>query len=888
MPHSAIAPLISGWTRRVGGRPGPYSVAPASGVSAGGWGINGLLVELLVDGSWVDITQRVMTRDGSQQISITRGQSAEGQAPTRGQCNFQLNNRDGLFSTANAMSPYWGKIGRNTQIRVSVAKGDDRSYRFWGEASGWPENWDLTGKDVWVDMQAVGILQRLGQGQTPLRSTLYRGLTSMATTPPVAYWPMEDGAASTSLASATGGPAMRIVGTPTLASDSGFLCSAALPVMAGGSFVGQIPAYTVTGKSQVRFLMQLPTEPPNGTQLVKCGATGTVAFWAVSFGTGGGLALRGLDTDGISVLFDTGFIAFASDGLRLRLSMELTQTGGNVAWALSVINATTGAITGASGTFNSVTVGRLTSVTVTPGQTITDGVFGHISVQNDVTNVSDLVNPVVAYVGENPSNRLTRLCAEQGINVARFGDDSLDKMGPQLPGVFLTLLQDCIDVDGGILMEREVAFGLAYKPRAFLYSQVSLLTLPYSGNVLSEVPTPVPDDQDTKNDITASRPNGSSATYPLDVGPLSTQDPPAGVGPYPDQVTLNVSSDDDLYQHAAWRVHLGTVNEPRYPSISVNLSRPQMAGSRLQALNLLPGARIVISGPPQRLGGDISQLVIGIQETITNFEHRLTYVCQPESPYRVAITDDPATARPDTGGSQLAADMGPTDATALLTVTGTTLWTTDPADYPINLTVGGEVVTARAPGAALDLIDGTFESGLTGWTPTSATFTPSADARTGSGSGLLTVTGSPTQAFVRPDTAHHVPATVGIEYRCSMWVKADTGWSAVAAIDWLDASHAFLSSTTSASVGLTVGAWTLLTVTGTAPASAAYLRAGPTLTVSPPTAMQLVVDDVATVATSTYLASPQSFTLIRSVNGVVKPHQVGEPVALSTPMLIAL
>jgi hypothetical protein len=693
MPHSALAPLISGWTRRVGGRPGPYSVASGSGEASGGYGPNGLLVELLVDGSWVDITPKVMVRDSGGQISISRGQTAEGQAPSQGTASFQLNNRDGLFSTGNAMSPYWGKIGRNTQLRVSVTKGDDKSYRFWGEVTAWPEDWDTTDTDIWVDIEAAGILRRLGQSNTPLRSTMYRGLTSMATTAPVAYWPCEDGESSTSLASASGGTAMRLVGSPTLASDTGFLCSTALPVMSGGSFVGKVPTYTVTGESQVRFLMLLPTAPPNGTQLVKCGATGTVAFWAVAYGTGGGLAIRGLDTDGITVLYDTGFIAFAADGLRLRISMELTQAGGNVNWALSVINASTGAISGGSGTFNSVTVGRLTSVTVTPGQTITDGVFGHISVQSDVTSVFDLSQQVTAFLGEGAGTRLNRLCTEQGVNFTTVGSLSVDPMGPQLPNTFLALVQECLDVDTGTWFERETAFGMAYRSRTALYSQTPGLTLSYPGNQLAAVPKPVPDDQNVKNQVTAGRPNGSSFTAELATGALSTQDPPNGVGAYADSPTLNVQTDTDLTQHAWWRVAVGTVDEPRYPAISINLAHPAMAEQRLAALNVLFGKRIVVQAPPARLGGDISQIVIGITETITHFEHRITYVCQPESPYRILTLDSADFGHLDADGSTLTEDLTPTQATMLVSSPTSSLWTTDPTDLPVDVVAAGERMT---------------------------------------------------------------------------------------------------------------------------------------------------------------------------------------------------
>jgi hypothetical protein len=693
---SAIAPLVGAWQLRMGGQPGPYEVASASGVASGGYGPNGLLVELFVDGSWVDITQRVMVRDSGGQISITRGQSAEGQQPTPGTCIFQLNNRDELFSLSNPMSPYYGKISLNTQIRVSVSRGDDKNYRFWGEVPEWPEDWDLTGRDVWVDIEAAGILRRLNQGSTPLRSTMYRGLMSAAATAPVAYWPCEDGASSTSVASALAARPMTLMGSPSLASDTGFACSAALPVMNGGSLTGAVPAYAVTGESQVRFLMYLPSAPSDGTQLMRVRSGGTIPYWAIAYGTGGGLALRGLDTDGVTVLVDSGMAGFGIDDRRVRISTALTQNGTAVDWNITAIFADTGAVFGANGTFASQTVGSLTSVTASPGQTITDGVFGHISVQADVTSASDLVGPVTAFVGEKAADRISRLCLEEGINFVRIGANSTDTMGPQLPAKFLDLVQECVDVDQGVLLERETAFGLAYQPRVALLNQGARLTVSYPGHQLAAVPKPVPGDLNLRNQVTVTRPTGSSATSALETGRLSTLSPPAGVGVYPDAPTLNVADDAALQQHAAWRVHLGTVAEPRYPAITFNMAHPAMAALRDSALRVLFGARIVVASPPSRIGGDISQIVIGIQETITHFEHRITCVCQPETPYRVGVRDDTARGRRDSDGSYLVVDASPIDTVWQVATPAGLLWTTAAGDFPQDLMVGGEQVTVTA------------------------------------------------------------------------------------------------------------------------------------------------------------------------------------------------
>src|SRR5690606_33785880 len=66
------------------------------------------------------------------------------------------------------------------------------------EISSWPGRWDVSGSDVWVEIEAARILRRLGQGQKALESTLRRRLPTFA---PVAYWPMEDAGDATQAAS---------------------------------------------------------------------------------------------------------------------------------------------------------------------------------------------------------------------------------------------------------------------------------------------------------------------------------------------------------------------------------------------------------------------------------------------------------------------------------------------------------------------------------------------------------------------------------------------------------------------------------------------------------------------------------------------------------------
>lgn len=73
--------------------------------------------ELQIGGVWTDITPHVYTRDP---ITIGRGRKDEGSRCDPTSCALTLNNRGGQYSPRNPRSPYFGLIGRNTPLRVSV------------------------------------------------------------------------------------------------------------------------------------------------------------------------------------------------------------------------------------------------------------------------------------------------------------------------------------------------------------------------------------------------------------------------------------------------------------------------------------------------------------------------------------------------------------------------------------------------------------------------------------------------------------------------------------------------------------------------------------------------------------------------------------------------
>src|SRR5690606_10285293 len=110
------------------------------------------IVEVYYDGDWHQIP--VYTRDP---IEITRGQEDELSRPGPSTCTLSIDNRTGAYSPRNPRSALYGKLGRNTPLRVRV--GSD--IRFTGEVEAWPVRWSVDGNDVWAPVTAHGIMRRL-------------------------------------------------------------------------------------------------------------------------------------------------------------------------------------------------------------------------------------------------------------------------------------------------------------------------------------------------------------------------------------------------------------------------------------------------------------------------------------------------------------------------------------------------------------------------------------------------------------------------------------------------------------------------------------------------------------------------------------------------------
>ena len=600
-------------------------------------------------------------------------------------------------------------------VHLLVLSGvDDWHIRATVEVPSWPQRWDKSGSDGWVPVQGAGVLRRLGgQGQERLRSPIHRMYSRDTRGPtlyPMAYWPMEDGEQANVLASVTPSQgAGALDNNVTLSSDDTIPGSLPLPVIGVDADVYAVrfpvSGHTPSNGWSVHWMMKMP-DPGTmvNVPIAELSTTGDATVWQVqSFGGD----VRVVAGDGVTALdsFTTTPTAFFDEWVHVHLSVSTSATV-TIRWRRVGSDTVQNAAVGFGGSISDI--GRVKRVTLgTGGAGAVTLSVGHLA----VFNVSAAATTVLwdadnGWQGETAGNRLLRLSDEAGVPLVFVGDPAeTAAMGVQRVGTLLQLLRECETVDLGVLYEPREMVGLAYRAKSSLYNQDALLALTYgaAGEVVPPL-HPEPDDLLTANDVTVTRSGGAGAGVGSSARAVQTSGPlaVATIGTYPGSADVNGVSDLDLANQALWRVHLGTVDEDRFPVVSVNLAALGNAGKTalLTAAQVVDvGDRLTIDTPPDFLPPDnIDQLVQGYGEEFGQFEWRLELNCSPASPWRVLVwqaagaTPDPdAPARFDSGGSTVASSFvaGTGTSLSVAIATGHPLWTTDSADMPFDILVSG-------------------------------------------------------------------------------------------------------------------------------------------------------------------------------------------------------
>lgn len=621
----------------------------------------------------------------------------------------------------------------------------DRRERFVGEIATWPQKWTPAGKTVWTTVEAAGILRRYGQGQKALDSTLRRRIPSGA---PIAYWPFEEEREATRAYSPIKGVSPAAVTGVEFAGVDTLPSSRALPKLSAAATLSAIvPTYPTPTQWQVEAVYNADDKAPVATEphpeILSISSTGTVRRWSIGM-RNASARVYGYDASGTAIVDQA--VGLGSDVFHgwVRLRFWTSVSGGTVTWGLFFQDPGGGA-GGISRTYSGTT-GRVTAITANWGPKTEGWAVGHLAVlpiaESSLYTGSDL-----AYAGETAWARMLRLANEESVPMARIaGPLPTERVGPQRPETLLALLQKAAEADGGMLLEDRARTGLVYRDRSSLYTQEPALTLVYGAPGLAPPLEPVDDDTATRNDITVTRDGGSSARAVLEEGPLSVQAPPDGIGVYDESVTLSLADDVQPIPHAYWRLHLGTYDGARYPSVRVLLHKaPHLIPA---VIALREGDLLRLQGlPPWVAYGDVDLIVTGYSEVMLPRTWEIVFTCEPAGPWMTAKADHPTYGKADTDGCVLSAAA--TDTATVLEVASAGLpWTEDPAEMPIALDVGGEEVAVTAGTSPYtDLFTrsvasgwGSTASGLA-WTSVSGT---ASDRSVNGARALVTLAAAPT------------------------------------------------------------------------------------------------------------------------------------------------
>lgn len=683
-----------------------------------------LKVALFIGGAWVDVPSTEIRDTG---VSIIRGRQNETGSSEPSRVTLSLKDPTGKWNPRHPSSVYYGLIGRGTPMRVQVEMTAGVVVdRWYGEVVTWEPRWTATGsKDARVDIEGAGTLRRLGQGAAPLRSPLYRALSTTGSNL-VGYWPMEDEDGATRYTAYVGTP-MSIKGTTyQTAGYSSFPSSEPIPLIGDALLTAVTATHTAATSAQVRWIAHFPASTPDNTVLVRIYFTGgTLARVDVKYtAAGGSITVEGFDAGDTSLGWNA--YAFGLDNTKFRMGVEFLTSGSNVNWTFATLQPGASFAFLGGGTWAGVTLGKVAKVVVNPNKAALTGLaFGHLTVEKAVTTLFTVsASTLAGYAGEAADSRISRLCTENGLTFSAFSGASAQSMGIQGTKELLDLLRECEVTDGGMLYEPKSTFDLGYRAGSSLYSQTGV-TLPYVENMFQPF-EPVEDDQALRNKVTVKREGGSEATVEITTGRLGT----ASVGIYDEQVTLSLSADPDATQQAGWRAHLGTHDEARWPQIGVDLSDPRILANTAKRDALLSadlGTRLMITGVPSWLPPfAVDQIVLGYTETITPLSYKIAFNCTPARPYRGAYWNS-ATDRYSGEGTVLAAAITTTSATTFTVTTPLGVaWTS--ADGSYDILINGEQMTvtnvtgntftvtrsvngvskAHAVGSAVDLADTCF------------------------------------------------------------------------------------------------------------------------------------------------------------------------------------
>jgi hypothetical protein len=596
----------------------------------------------------------------------------------------------------------WTLIGDSGEVATG-------NRRFTGEIAQMPVEWDTTGSDIYIRTQANDVTRRLTQGKDALRSALYRYIQSdfAELGELTGHWPFEDASGSTQAFAATGGTGY--VTDVTFTEDSSLPASAGVVKFnAATSLIGAAANVTdVSDTNAFVFFMRCETLPTADRTVFYIRSTGTMRRWEIMVGpTSGSMRLRSYDSSGalsINSVIGPG-VPYPDVGW-VMWSLYLEQNGGNVDYSIKFQYVTPDApVLSGSGSYAG-TVGRMSSWVSGQHAELIDFSFAQVFISRNIDNsdlyTTSLLAAATAFIGETAADRLRRLGREESVavQVVGAGADTVT-MGYQRPLTLVDLFKECATADGGILFTPREFLGYRYRTRKSMMNQTGL-SLSYSANDLSGQLRPTDDDQNVRNDVTLSRPFGSEGRHERTDGPNGID----SIGRYKTSYSVNLEEDSKLVTRAQWETFIGTWDEARYPTVTVQLERSNFvndAAKTLDAYSTDVGDFFEITNMPDFLPpDDVELLVRGVREKLDNRGVNITWNATPYGPFRSndLTGSDESNNRASATNSRLAYAANSTTTTLPIRTATGKLWGTTagkPSNFPLSAKIGGELVTVSA------------------------------------------------------------------------------------------------------------------------------------------------------------------------------------------------
>lgn len=575
------------------------------------------------------------------------------------------------------------------------------SVRFWGEVENLPQEWDETGNDVFARVHAGDILQRLNTSGTPLRSPIYANRIQVD---PTGYWTFEDGVDATRASAASRNtPSATTTNVRFKADDTLNGSDGCIQFDGAGAVIrGKTRVDVATGTTSFLFFFKFGTIPVTTVPMIFVGSAGSVAAsWRIEC-DGASFTVRAFNVDGTLLLNSPILIGGVTLTEWISMRLELTTSGGNIAWALAWNEVAQDSILGTSGTIAGAP-GRFVGYTIVGHASNTDMYLAHIVIDNATTDFSsaDFVGAANGYIGESYASRFRRLCIANGITPDLDGWEFESALcGRQRVDTLLNVLNDGPNVDGGILLgSRRQGNALTYITRQRIQTAPYVVQLSHeTDSHLAKTPKPIKDSTGVKNDVTVTRPGGGSSRRVVTDGRYGTD----AIGTIPDAQEVNVYIDDDTEPVAGWLASLGTWNEARIPDIAVALNRTEtLFGSTIakQILATDVGRWIsLINMPVHQKPGPIEQIAQGYSEAIDNKTWTISFNGTPYGPWRAGIIQGLlAPARFAATNTTVNAATSTATSLTFVTAAGSRRWVvaadvaTTP--FPFDALIAGERVT---------------------------------------------------------------------------------------------------------------------------------------------------------------------------------------------------